>query len=275
MYNIPYLNPGTYNVEVLATGFRTVKRGNIVLQVAQRLNLPFQLDVGEVQQEVTVTAQQEVIDTADASRGLVFDPIKVAEYPLNGRQTYMLMSLTPGVIFGQETFGASGFSGTRGWDVNNSYKINGSRQGGNLFLLNGAPISSDNGTWRLAPNVEAVQEFKVMTNTYDAAFGDFRGGAVNTTIKSGTNEWHGNVYEFFRNRFLDANSFQSNRTGQPRLFHNQHQFGGIVGGPVRKDKDFVFGSFEGWQELVPFPIKSTSPRLPWRSAMDSISATTV
>src|SRR5207237_9064462 len=99
------------------------------------MNLPLQLTVGQMNEEVTVTGEQEVIDTADASRGLVFDPVKVAEYPLNGRQTYMLMSLTPGVIFGQEQFGASGFSGTRGWDVNNSYKINGARQGGNLFLL--------------------------------------------------------------------------------------------------------------------------------------------
>lgn len=263
-YTIPYLNPGTYNIEVTASGFKALKREGIVLQVAQRMNLPIELAVGEVTQEVTVTAQQEVIDTSDASRGLVFDPVKVAEYPLNGRQTYMLMSLTPGVIFGQETFGATGFSGTRGWDVNGSYKINGARQGGNLFLLNGAPISNDGGGWRLAPNVEAVQEFKVMTNTYDAGFGDFRGGAVNTTIKSGSNDWRGNVFEFFRTRNLDANSFQSNRTGQPRLFHNQHQFGGILGGPVRKDKDFVFLSFEGWQELVPFPINVTTPPMTLR-----------
>lgn len=103
-----------------------------------------------------------------------------------------------------------------------------------------------------------------MTNTYDAGFGDFRGGAVNTTIKSGSNTWHGNVYEFYRTRIFDANSFQSNRTGQPRLFHNQHQFGGILGGPVRKDKDFVFFSFEGWQELVPFPINVATPPMALR-----------
>lgn len=181
VYTIPYLNPGTYDVEVTADGFRLLKRAGIVLQVAQKMNLPVQLAVGELANQITVDARQEVIETSDASRGLVFDPVKVAEYPLNGRQTYMLMSLTPGVIFTQETFGASGFSGTRGWDVNNSYKINGARSGGNLFLLNGAPISADDGSWRLAPNVEAVQEFKVMTNTYDASFGDFRGGAVNTT----------------------------------------------------------------------------------------------
>ncbi len=263
-YTIPYLNPGVYRIEASAKGFRPMRRDRIELQVAQKMNLAVELQLGDMTQTVTVDARQEVIESSDASRGLVFDPVKVAEYPLNGRQTYMLMSLTPGVIFGQETFGASGFSGTRGWDVNNSYKINGSRQGGNLFLLNGAPISSDNGSWRLAPNVDAVQEFKVMTNTYDASFGDFRGGAVNTTIKSGSNAWHGNVYEFYRTRSFDANSFQSNRTGQPRLFHNQHQFGGVAGGPIRKDKDFVFGSFEGWQELVPFPINVTTPPMSLR-----------
>jgi hypothetical protein len=264
IYTIPYLDPGSYNIEATGQGFQTLKRESLVLAVAQRMNLPLQLTIGMINQQVTVVGQQETIDTADASRGLVFDPIKVQEFPLNGRQTYMLMSLTPGVIFGQETFGASGFSGTRGWDVNNSYKINGSRQGGNLFLLNGAPISSDDGSWRLAPNVEAVQEFKVMTNTYDASFGDFRGGAVNTTIKSGANSWKGNVFEFFRTRSFDANSFQSNRTNQPRLFHNQHQFGGILTGPIRPDKDFMMFSFEGWQELVPFPINRTVPPMALR-----------
>ena len=95
VYTIPYLNPGTYNVEATATGFRPLKHEGIVLQVAQKMNLPMQLQVGDVSQEVTVSARQEVIDTSDASRGLVFDPVKVAQYPLNGRQTYMLMSLTP------------------------------------------------------------------------------------------------------------------------------------------------------------------------------------
>jgi len=110
--------------------------------------------------------------------------------------------------------------------VNNSYKINGARQGGNLFLLNGAPISSDDGSWRIAPNGEAVQEFKVMTNTYDAAYGEFREGAVNTT-KSGSNRFSGTVYECYRTRILDANSFQSTFTPRhwkiPRTY--QYTFG--------------------------------------------------
>jgi hypothetical protein len=261
VYTIPYLDPGVYDIEVTASGFQGLKRTAITLQVAQKMNLPVQLTVGQMTQEVTVVGQQEVIDTADASRGLVFDPIKTQEYPLNGRQSYMLMSLTPGVIFGQEVFGATGFSGTRGWDVNNSYKINGARQGSNLFLLNGAPISDFNGQWEIAPNVEGIQEFKVMTNTYDAGYGRFQGGVVNTTMKSGTNTLHGDVFDYWRNSIMDANFFQSNYAGLKKGFHNQHQFGGVVTGPIRKDKDFLMFSFEGWQEVVPFAVNNTTPNM--------------
>jgi hypothetical protein len=263
-YTIPYLNPGAYTLEVTAQGFRTYKNENIVLRTADKREVKVSLQLGELMQEVTVTGQQETIETATASRGLNFDPLKTQEYPLNGRQTYMLLALTPGVIFTQEQFGAQGFSGTRGWDVNNSYKINGGRPGESQFLLNGAPISDKDGTWQLAPNVEAVQEFKVMTNTYDAQYGRFTGGVVNTTLKSGTNSWHGDAFEFFRNSVLDANTTQNNQAGKGRGKHNQHQFGGVVGGPIRKDKDFVFGSFEGWREVIPFGIISTTVPLDLR-----------
>jgi len=258
-YSIPYLIPGLYNIEVTASGFQTLKRQNISLRVADKLNLTLELTVGNVSETVTVVGQ-EVIETGSADRGLVFDPIRTQELPLNGRQTYMLLPLTPGVIFTQEVFGPTGFSGTRGWDVNSSYKINGARTGQNLFLLNGAPISSYGGTWQVAPNVEAVQEFKVMTNTYDSQYGRFGGGVVNTTLKSGSNSWHGNVFDYFRNAVFDANYFQNNTTGQPRPKHNQHQYGGVVGGPIRKDKDFIFGSFEGWIERIGFPtLQSVAP----------------
>jgi len=258
-YSIPYLTPGLYNIEVTATGFQTLKRQNIALRVADKLNLTLELTIGNVSETVTVVGQ-EVIETGSADRGLVFDPIRTQELPLNGRQTYMLLPLTPGVIFTQEVFGPTGFSGTRGWDVNSSYKINGARTGQNLFLLNGAPISSYGGTWQVAPNVEAVQEFKVMTNTYDSQYGRFGGGVVNTTLKSGSNSWHGNVFDYFRNAVFDANYFQNNTTGQARPKHNQHQYGGVFGGPIRKDKDFIFGSFEGWIERIGFPtLQSVAP----------------
>jgi Carboxypeptidase regulatory-like domain len=258
-YSIPYLNPGIYNIEVTANGFQTLKRESITLRVADKVDLPLQLTVGQVSEMVTITGQQEVLDAGSADRGLVFDPIKTQELPLNGRQTYMLLPLTPGVIFTQEAFGPNGFSGTRGWDTNGSYKINGARAGQNLFLLNGAPISGPGGSWQLAPNVEAVQEFKVMTNTYDSSYGRFGGGVVNTTLKSGSNAWQGNIFDYFRNAVFDANYFQNNTTGQIKPKHNQHQYGGVFGGPIRKDKDFIFGSFEGWIERIGFPTLQSVP----------------
>jgi hypothetical protein len=255
LYTIPYLVAGVYDVEATAPGFQTLKRQSITLAVGQRLVLGLQLTVGQATTEITVTGQQEVIDTGDANRGLVFDPIKTQEYPLNGRQTYMLLSLTPGVIFTQEQFGASGFSGTRAWDVNGSYKFNGARggNGNNLFMLNGSPISNESSSWLFAPNVDHVQEFSVMTTVYDAQYGNEAGGVVNTIVKSGTNNWHGDVYEYFRNAVLDANNFANNIGGLAKGNHQQHQFGGFFGGPIRKDKDFISASYEGWQEVIPFP----------------------
>jgi len=257
-YTITALDPGVYNVSVTASGFSTLRRNDITLLTADKLNLNLNLEIGQVTQEVVVIGQQELINTATASRGLVIDPIKMTEIPLNGRQSYMLMNLVPGVRFTQRQFGSSGFSGTRAWDVNGSFTMNGGRTGTNQFLLNGAPIST-NGTFNLAPNVEAIQEFKVMVNTYDSQFGRSGGGHVNTTLKAGTNEWHGSLFEFWRNRILDANARQNNAAGQARGFRNQHQYGGIVGGPIRRNKDFVFFSFEGWQERTPFPVVSSIP----------------
>lgn len=258
LYTLPGLEPGRYNVVLMKEGFATVRRNEIVLQVAEKLQLSVALEVGSVTQEITVVGEQELIQTTTANRGLVFDPVKMQEIPLNGRQAYMLMRLSPGVMFTQRQFGSSGFSGTRGWDVNGSFVMNGGRSGSNQFLLNGAPISTD-GTFNMSPNVEAVQEMKVMVNTYDVQYGRSGGGHVNTTLKSGTNEVHGSMFNFWRNRVLDANTRQNNALGVGRGFRNQHQFGGTLGFAVRKNKDFVFFSFEGWREVVPFPSNVSVP----------------
>ena len=261
LYAVPYLDPGVYTVEISATGFSPASSGKTSRSAFRRnLNLPVQLQVGSTNTEVTVTGQQELIESTDADKGLVFDPLKASEYPLNGRQAYMLLSLTPGVIFTQEQFGASGFSGTRGWDVNSSYKFNGARggNGNNVFTINGAVISDNGSQWDLAPNTEAIQEFKAVTTAYDASYGHEAGGAVNFTIKSGTNNWHGDIFEYLRNSVLDANYYQSNFAGQAKGRHEVSQFGGILGGPIRKDKDFLFLSFEGWQEAIPFPGAGTT-----------------
>jgi len=257
-YTLPYLAPNKYIVEVSASGFKSLRRENVVLLVADKLDLSFALEVGQMSTEITVSGALESIDSTNGSGGQNFDTLQTSEYPLNGRQAYMLMELAPGVIFTQEQFGANGYSGTRGWDTSGAYVMNGGVQGTNQFLLNGAPVSLT-GTWQVAPNLEAIQEFKVMTNTFDAQYGRTGGGTVNTTIKSGANRVHGSLFEYLRNSVLDANTTQNNQVGAPRGKHITNQFGGTAGGPIRKDKDFYFASFEGFRERVPFPLVTDSP----------------
>jgi hypothetical protein len=262
-YTLPYLQPSTFDIEVTRAGFNKLRRMNVTLLVAEKLDLPMVLDVGAVTEQVTVTAGVETVQSAEASGGLNFDSLQTSEYPLNGRQVYMLMDLAPGVLFTQEEFGATGYSGTRGWDVSSAYVMNGGVSGTNSFSLNGAPISLT-GTWQVAPNVDAIQEFKVMTNTYDSSIGRTGGGSVNTTLKSGSNAWHATLSEFLRNRILDANVTQNNMVGAPRGKHITNQFSGTLGGALKRDKDFVFVSFEGFRERVPFPVVANTPPLDLR-----------
>jgi hypothetical protein len=267
-YSLPYLQPSTFDIEVGAEGFSKLRRENVTLMVAEKLDLPLKLEVGQVNTQVTVTAEPaEVVQTADASGGLNFDSLMTSEYALNGRQVYMLMDLTPGVLFTQEEFGATGYSGTRGWDVNGNFVMNGGKVGTNSFSLNGAPISLT-GSFQVAPNVDAIQEFKVMTNTYDAGMGRTGGGSVNTILKSGSNQWHGTLFNFMRNRILDANHTQNNAVGAPRGKRITNQFGGTLGGALRKNEDFVFFSFEGFRERVPFPVVADTPPLDLRDGQN-------
>lgn len=261
---IPFAQPNTYEITVKAAGFATSVYPNLVLQVSATIDVPAQLKLATSANEVTVSADQFLLATTDASGGTVLDPEKIENLPLNGRQIYQLIQLTPGARFTQTQFGAGGFSGNRGWDVNNAYQISGQPGSTNQFLLNGAPISIEGGgpagTWTISPSVDAVQEFKVMTITFDAQYGRTGGGTINTTLKGGTNHVHGTAYEFWRNSILEANTYQSNQVSAARSFHNQHQFGGTVGGPLLKgSKAFGFFSYEGWREVLPAPVVTSVP----------------
>ena len=262
-YALQFLQPSTFDIDVTAAGFNKLRKENITLLVAQKLDLPFMLDVGSVVERMVVSASAELLQTAEASGGLNFDALQTSEYPLNGRQVYMLMDLTPGVLFTQEQFGSSGFSGTRGWDTNGSYTMGGGVAGTNSFSLNGAPISLA-GSWQVAPNVDAIQEFKVQTNSYDAGTGRTGGGSVNTTLKSGSNAVHGTLFDFIRNSVFDANYTQNNLVGAPRGKNIRNQFGGTAGGAIKKDRDFIFVSFEGFRERVPFPVVANTPPIDLR-----------
>lgn len=263
-FAIPFVQPGRYSVSVEANGFKTEVQQDVFVDISQKSNLNFVLQVGAPAETVTVVADAAGLNAGDASGGTVIDPEKVQNLPLNGRQVYMLLSLTPGVKFTTTQFGAGGGnSGTRGWDETNAYSISGQQGAYNQFLLGGAPISQQNGggagTWNISPSIDAIEQVKVMTATYDAQYGRTGGGAINIVLKSGTPHFHGTVFDFWRNSVLDANVYQANQIGSPRPYHNQHQYGGTVGGPFLKKNAYFFFSFEGWREVLPAAVLTSVP----------------
>lgn len=255
---VPFVDLGTYTVSVEAPGFAIESQINVHVDVSAKVALTFRLMAGGANETVTVTDTSAGVNTSDASLGTVLDPEKIQNLPLNGRQLYSLLGLTPGTRFTTTTFGPGGNSGTRAWDQTNSYSINGQSGTQNQFSLNGAPVSAQGGggagTWNVAPTIDAVEEFKVMTNTYDAQYGRETGGTVNTVMKSGNDAYHGTLYDFWRNSILDANTFQLNQQNAAKPFHNQHQFGGTVGGYAWRKHTYFFFSFEGWREVLPVGV---------------------
>ena len=262
-YFIPYVLPGMYTVNVTASGFKTQVQDNVALQAGQSRGLNFALQLGTTTETVEVTGAPPLIETANGSGGTVLTQRELENVPLNGRQVYTLLGTTPGSQFLQNQFGAQGYSGTRAWDVSNNYTLGGGVQGYQQFTLDGTNITLQNngnqGTWQIAPNVDALQEVNVMTTTYDARFGRTGGGTVNMVTKSGTNGFHGDVYEYFENGDLNANNFENNLNGIPRQNLHQNQFGGTFGGPLKKNKIFFFGSYEEYLEHIPFTTVTSVP----------------
>jgi hypothetical protein len=270
VYYIPYMLPGTYTVTVKAQSFKTAVQENVLLVASQSFGLNFKLDVGATSEEVTVSAAPPAIDTVTGSGGTLLGEREIENLPLNGRQVYMLLGTTPGSQFLQTQFGSSGFSGTRGWDVTNNYSVGGGVQGYQLFTLNGSNITAmtgygPEGTWFTAPNIDAVQEVNVMTDIYDARYGHTAGGVINIVTKAGTNHFHGDLYDYLENGALNANNFENNLNDIPRQDVHQQQYGGTFGGPVKKDKIFFFGSFEGYWENIPFTTLTSVPTAAMRS----------
>ncbi len=199
----PPLRPGNYKITAAAPGFKTEIRGTIVLQVQDRLRLDFAMAVGSVSENVEVTAETPAIQTDTSSLGEVVSTKEMTQLPLNGRDYIQLATLTTGVV--RTSSGTNGNTGGSSTGGLNSFVANGTRGTLNNFLLDGIDNNSnDNGGVVLRTNVDAIQEFKIQTNTYSAEFGRSAGAVVNAITKTGTNRYHGNVFEFLRNSALDA-----------------------------------------------------------------------
>src|SRR5262249_12014262 len=292
-YNVPFLIPGTYRVEVEGQGFRKFSQSGITVEVNKKVTVNITMEVGAVSEAVTVKADAPLLDTATGSMGQVIDQQKVEAMPLNGRMIFMLNQLAVGVIWQVPTFGATGTSGLRPFDNlgGSAWSMNGGRPTTNEYLLDGAPDGTK-GRYNFSPPADAVREFQNQTSSYTPHYGRTGGGVVNMTLKSGGNQFHGRAWDFIRYGAWDANNPLNNAQGRfgdrgeiassdprfgkeraPRPPHQFNQFGVTVTGPVIKNKVFFMFTWEGLRERVPFPITTTVPTLAERTGDFSQSYT--
>ena len=253
-YTSSPLRVGTYTISAEAPGFKRQTREGVGLQVQDRLRIDFDMTVGAVSENVVVTSAVPALQTETASLGTVIAAREITQLPLNGRDYIQLATLTTGVVgTSTGTNGNIGGSSTAGQD---SFVANGARGTLNNFLLDGIDNNSnDNGGVVLRTNVDAIQEFKIQTNSFSAEFGRSGGAAINAVIKSGGNGYHGNVFEFLRNSAFDGRDYFEDPTVKKASFQ-QNQFGGTVGGPVVKNKLFWFGDYQA--TILRNPLTSVS-----------------
>jgi hypothetical protein len=237
-YVFPNLPVGTYSVSFDLTGFKKAVHHGITLDVNQAITLNIVLQLGQTQEVIDVTSEAPLVDTTSTQLGEVVNNRSVNELPLNTRDTYQFLQLQPGV---QSQLGSSG--GTfYGSDDAGAVSVNGGRGRANNFSVNGGDANDAFVNLpTIQPTPDAIDEFRVISNTFDAEYGRNSGAVVNVVTKSGTNQWHGDVYEYFRNTVLNAQGFFN--TVKPQ--ENQNQFGGTFGGPLKKDRSFFFVSYEG------------------------------
>ncbi|MGB7845811.1 MAG: TonB-dependent receptor [Candidatus Acidiferrum sp.] len=251
VYRFNLLPPGEYELRFEAAGFKTVVPPTLSVTVTETRTLNVQMILGEAKETVEVSATAQVVQSENATLGTVADSRTITEIPLSTRNYTQILTMSTGVVAdvsnaanlgnGTQDFYVNGASNTSnnfqmdGSDVNNF----GSGRAGSFLQQGGIPI----------PNPDAIQEFKIQTSLYDAGYGRGAGANVEVVTKTGTNQLHGAVFEFLRNDKLDANDFFLNQQHQPRAVMKQNQFGGSLGGPVIKDKFFLFGSYQGTRQV--------------------------
>ncbi len=279
-YTIPFLRPGIYKVTVTAQGFKQYNEENIQLQVGKVAGIDAHLEVGAVSESINVTAEAAMLETQTASRGGVVTTQQITEIPLNARNPFMLGAMMPGVTFRGAAIWQRPFDN----GAIAEWSVNGSRNSSTEFMLDGASNNGQMGNNNIAyvPIVDAVQEFNMQMNSYNAEYGHTGGGVMNVMLKSGTNDFHVTGWEFMRRTPLDANTFQNNAIpasatnptgGAKRATHYLDQYGFQLEGPVyipkilKKDapvKLFYMGSFENYREGTPTPLTLSYPEAEMR-----------
>ena len=266
LYQFVNLNPGEYRVDFEKAGFKHTKRDSVVVQVQQAVRIDVAMEVGAVSQTVEVTAETPLLTPTDTSLGQVIDERKTNEIPLNGRNVFSLITLSPAAIAGGSgSGGATGGSqvGPNPFSWGN-YQVGGSFGNESAEYLDGQPVNI--GYINLPvilPDQDSISEFKVQYNNLGPEWGKFAGGIVNLSTKGGTNQYHGEAYEFFRNKVLNATPFFLS-SNPPYV---QNQFGGTFGGPVIKDKTFFFFAYDGYRQRASTTFTTTVPTVGERAGV--------
>ncbi len=244
-YGFPQVPVGSYRMEFDLTGFKKNVQRAVSVSLNQVVTVNSVLQIGAAKETVEVTSEAPLVDTTSTQLGAVMDSRQVSNLPLNSRDTYQLLQLQPGVM---STVGSSNTL-IYGSDSPGAVSVNGGRGRANNFSVNGGDANDlFVNLPTVQPSPDTIQEFRVLTNTFDAEYGRNSGSIVNVVTKSGTNDWHGSAYEFFRNKVLNADNYcLTAADGLPcaKPQFNQNQFGGTFGGPIKKDRTFFFASYEG------------------------------
>ena len=256
IYFYPRLPPGEYDVKVESAGFKATTRRGLTLEVNQRARVDIVLELGQVTESIDVTGEAPLLNTDTTIVGQTVDATTLTETPLASRNFVELTLLAPGVtttsVSAMRNSSRGGYSDARPY-------VNGNRAQANNFMLDGIDNNqvSDNYT-AYQPNVDAIQEVKMITNNAPAEFGNFQGGIMNVVMKSGTNAYHGTGFWFFQNDKLNANNWARNWKGNERTPVRLNQFGGTIGGPIMKNKLFFFANYQGIRKNVPSSVSTIS-----------------
>ncbi len=252
LYTVASLAPGEYRLDTALSGFKPVRREGVRLATGEKARIDFDLAVGGVQEQVTVVGDAPIVRQETASLGTVVEHEQVVRLPLNGRLFIMLAAIAPGVALPPNSV---------------LPRINGGRPRTNEYLFDGISVlQPEPGQLAYYPIIDAIQEFKIEGNSPPAEFGRFNGGVVNLTTKSGTNAFHGNAFEFFRNESLNArNYFQKSHPVKPD--YRRNQYGGMFGGPVVKNRTFFFADYQGQRQSIGRTVTSNVPTLAERSGV--------
>ncbi len=264
-YRVSGLLPGFYRATVTKSGFKAVVRDGIELHGQDEVAINYNMQVGSVTESVTVTSAEPLLQSDSSTVSTVIETQQIENTPLNGRNVMNLSALTPGVVPQGATNGnplnnqaaIGNYTNPAGWG---NYQVGGAVTGQNITYVDGGPLNMMAQNWMgYIPGQDSIQEFRVETNNISAEYGGYYGGVLLFSTKSGTNDVHGSAYEYFRNTVLDANSYFNNQTGVVRPPVNQNQYGVSLGGPLKKNKLFLFGNWEGFVDRVGLPYQTVVP----------------